>query len=338
MTYADELSMKSRQLTERFGREVRVRPSPSRHGYRSRMDFVCAMDRIGLRQRGASTQVVELEVCHLLPVRAWEAVRRAREAVRRAGLTFYSYRRHEGRLRYVSVRAAPVDGGVMLILLTHGREPSIAPLLDELAGAADSVVWASTDRRADINLGDIVDVRGSGWIEERIAELRLRFGPNSFFQANTPLAGELAQFVADRCEGRTTDLFCGVGLMALAAARRAEHVVGIELVEEAIRFADVNARLNGVGNARFFVGDARRFIEEHRCDVLVLDPPRAGLGPKFVRKVVRAAPPRIVYVSCNPSALAAELPGFDGYRLTELEGFDLFPMTPHVEAVAVLQR
>jgi tRNA/tmRNA/rRNA uracil-C5-methylase (TrmA/RlmC/RlmD family) len=166
---------------------------------------------------------------------------------------------------------------------------------------------------------------------------RLRFGPNSFFQGNPWQTEALYRHVAERCEGRVTDLFCGVGGFSVFAAAKAASLVGIDNNAESIDFARHNAAANGVA-AKFYIGDSGRFVEDMNTDTLILDPTRAGLGPKFVRKVVRAKPERIVYVSCNPKALAEELPGFEGYRIEEMTGFDLFPRTPHVETVALLSR
>lgn len=336
--YADEVRSKEEKLAEILGRPVHVRPSPHEFHYRSRMDFVYAWGKLGLRKKGDPQGVEEIETCLLIPPRALEALRKIREWIRELKIPPYSYVAHKGYLRYVTVREAPVSGELMLILLTNGTDPLARDLLDRSAALAESAVWASTDQPADVNYGTIVEWKGRPWIEERIGNLRLRFGANSFFQSNPWLTEEIYGFVAQRVEGRTTDLYCGVGGIALSAASRAPEIVGIELNREAVGFADENARRNDVRNAHFYVGDARLFLDTHRCDTLIVDPPRSGLGPKIVRKILRAAPRRVIYVSCNPKSLAAEIPGFNGYRLTELEAFDLFPKTPHVETVAIFDR
>jgi 23S rRNA (uracil-5-)-methyltransferase RumA len=333
--YKEEVARKEAALAAALGRAVAVAPSPRELHYRTRMDYVFAWNKLGLRKRGDPRGVLDLEECLLVSPEAWALVLRAKEAAKRLGLRSYLYTAGVGYLRYITVREAPVSGERMLILLTNGKEPLVRPLLDEAEGWADSVVWASTERRADVSTGDVVEVRGRGWIEERIGSLRLRFGPNSFFQANPWQTERLYAHVAERATGDVLDLFCGVGGFALAAAPRAASVAGVDVVEEAIGFARANADLNGI-RARFEAGDAAGFLGA--CDTVIVDPPRGGLGGRAIHSIVRAAPARVLYVSCNAKALATELPMFSGYEATELAGFDLFPRTPHVEVVATLDR
>jgi len=338
LPYAEEVSRKEQALLETLGRPVAVVPSPRDLFYRTRMDYVYAWGKLGLRKRGDPKGVLDLEECLLVGPKAWEAVAKAKEAVKRLGIRSYSYVAKKGYLRYVTVREAPVNGERMLIFLTNGRDPAVRALLDEAEAWAESVVWAATERPADVSTGEVVEVRGRPWIEERIGDVRLRFGPNSFFQANPWQTARLYAHLAERVEGAVTDLFCGVGGIALSVAGRAASTLGVDVNEEAIGFARTNAELNGITGARFEAVDAAEFLRDHRCDTLILDPPRAGLGGKAVRRIARAAPRRILYVSCNPKALAAELPQFTGYEAVELRGFDLFPRTPHVEVVATLER
>jgi tRNA (uracil-5-)-methyltransferase len=335
LPYDEEVRRKEAALAEALGREVPVVPSPRELHYRTRMDYVFAWHKLGLRKRGDPKGVLDLEECLLVSPEAWDLVQRAKAAAKRLGLKSYLYTAGVGYLRYVTVREAPRTGERMLLLLTNGREPLVRPLLDEAEAWAPSVVWAATERRADVSSGEVVEVRGRGWIEERIGDLRLRFGPDSFFQANPWQTERLYAHVAERVRGEVLDLYCGVGGFALSVAPRAANVLGVDVSEEAIGFARGNAERNGIA-ARFEVGDAPELLRA--CDTLIVDPPRAGLGSKAIHRILRAAPPRILYVSCNPKALATEMPQLLGYEATELRGFDLFPRTPHVEVVATLER
>jgi tRNA/tmRNA/rRNA uracil-C5-methylase (TrmA/RlmC/RlmD family) len=147
-------------------------------------------------------------------------------------------------------------------------------------------------------------------------------------------------WVAERARGDVLDLFCGVGGFALsvAARGRAGAVAGVDENAEAIGFARANAAANGFEHARFEAGDAAKFLDAYPHETLIVDPPRAGLGFSAVRRIVERAPPRVLYVSCNPAVLAQELQQFRGYEVEDLTGFDLFPKTPHVEVVATLAR
>jgi len=335
LPYAEEVRRKEAALAQALGRAVPVLPSPRELRYRTRMDYVFAWHKLGLRKRDDPRGVLDLEECLLVSAEAWDAVMRAKEAAKRLGLRSYAYTAHKGYLRYISVREAPVSGDRMLVFLTNGRDPAVRALLDEALAWAPAVVWAASDRPADVSAGDVVESRGRGWIEERIGGLRLRFGPNSFFQANPWQSERLYAHVAERVEGRVLDLYCGVGGFALSCAARAASVTGVDLSEEAIGFARTNAEINGI-TARFEAGDAAEFLSQ--CDTVVVDPPRGGLGGRAIQAILRAAPRRILYVSCNAKALATEMPMFAGYEATELMGFDLFPKTPHVEVVATLDR
>jgi len=334
LPYPEEVLRKEAALRELLGGDVALTPSPREFHYRTRMDYVYAWGKLGQRKLGDPGGVLDLDECLLVSPRAFETVLRVKEAIHRHDIRAYSYISKKGYLRYVTVREAPRHGELMLIFLTNGTDPGIRVLLDEAEAWAESVVWSVTERRADLSTGEVIERRGQDWIEERIGDVRYRFGPNSFFQNNPWQTEALYRHVAAEVRGTVTDLFCGVGGFALFVDGAA---VGVDSNAEGIAFARKNAELNGK-DVRFETSDAGAFLEQHTCDTLIVDPPRAGLGLKTLRQAVRAAPARILYVSCNPRALAGELPQFDGYRVTRLQGFDLFPKTHHVEVVATLDR
>ena len=179
--------------------------------------------------------------------------------------------------------------------------------------------------------------------------MRVRVSPQAFFQTNTEMAERLYGVAVEyaRLSGhdRAFDLYCGIGTIALMLAPRAGEVWGLEIVEEAVADAIANARLNEVTNARFFAGDVRLALRElvqtaGRPDLVVVDPPRAGLSQKVVRRIIEAGPRRVVYVSCNPTTLAPNAAQLTqaGYRLTRVRPVDMFPQTPHIECVALLER
>ena len=192
-------------------------------------------------------------------------------------------------------------------------------------------------------------VLGAEHLTEELCGLRFRVSHSAFFQTNTEMAERLygiaAEFAGLSGSERVFDLFCGIGTIGLSLAPRAGEVWGLESVAEAVADAENNARLNGIENARFVAADARLGIaplleRAGRPDVVVVDPPRVGLSKKIVRRVLECEAPRIVYVSCNPTTLAPNAAQLveAGYTLRRVKPVDMFPQTPHVECVAVLER
>jgi 23S rRNA (uracil1939-C5)-methyltransferase len=190
---------------------------------------------------------------------------------------------------------------------------------------------------------------GTDRLEEEIGGMRLRISSEAFFQTNTEMAGRLCELALEYVQPsgleRVYDLYCGIGTIGLMLAPRVAEVWGLEIVEAAIADAIAHARLNEVANARFFAGDVRLALRElvaqaGRPDVLVVDPPRAGLSQKVVRRIIEAAPRRIVYISCNPTTLAPNAAQLvqAGYELVRVRPVDMFPQTPHIECVAELVK
>ncbi|HTZ64958.1 MAG TPA: 23S rRNA (uracil(1939)-C(5))-methyltransferase RlmD [Solirubrobacteraceae bacterium] len=259
------------------------------------------------------------------------------------------------RLRNLVVREGRRSGPKLQVRVvsTDGELDAGAFALElsrELGEHLGGVLWTRSGSLAETTAGgDTELVWGEAELPERLGGLDLRISPEAFFQTNTEMAERLYEIVGEYAAlagwERVYDLYCGLGTIALSLAPRAGELWGIELVEPAVADAIAAAERNGVTNARFFAGDARTALPElvrraGRPDVLVVDPPRAGLSKKVVQRIVEASPRRIVYVSCNPTTLApnaAEL-GRAGWRLTRVRPVDMFPQTHHVECVALLER
>jgi 23S rRNA (uracil1939-C5)-methyltransferase len=213
-----------------------------------------------------------------------------------------------------------------------------------------SVHWAVNDRPAEVTNLPTRLLWGDPWIEEKLLGLRFRVRPNAFVQTNTEMAEVLYTLVRNAAglTGSETvyDLYCGTGTIGLALADSAESVWGVEISEESVACAIENAEVNGIGNARFFAGNVGQSLEElgelaGAPDLVVVDPPRAGLAGKALRRTGALGAPRIVYVSCNPTTLASDLAVLRdeyGYRLDRCTPVDMFPHTPHIESVSLLQR
>ena len=245
-------------------------------------------------------------------------------------------------------------GQALVVLVTApGELPDEEHFVDVLRRFPEvrSIHWAINDRPAEVTR-DLPTrlLYGEDAIEEELCALRFRVSPNAFLQTNTAMAEQLYRLVGEFAQlqgGETVyDLYCGTGTIGLTLAGKALTVWGVEASEEAVSCAIDNAALNAIGNAAFFAGDVGRSLEDLHArsgdpDVVVVDPPRAGLSGRAVRQLGKLAPERIVYVSCNPTTLAGnvkELTGEWGYRLERVRPVDMFPHTPHVEAVALLTR
>ncbi|MDQ4049835.1 MAG: 23S rRNA (uracil(1939)-C(5))-methyltransferase RlmD [Actinomycetota bacterium] len=287
---------------------------------------------------------------------ASERVDGLREAVREwcgaHGLEPYDRASRRGLLRNLVVREGRRTGHLQARLVTsEGPFPA-----DELAAAvpADSTLWTQAEGVAETTReGKTRVLDGSASLEEQleVAGERLRFGisPDAFFQTNTEMAERLYAAAIELAglsgRERVFDLYCGIGAIGLALSLRAGEVVGVDVVERAVADAIQNAKLNGIDNARFYAGDVRTAMrplleEEGSADVVVVDPPRAGLSQKVVRRVLETGARRIVYVSCNPTTLApnARQMADAGYELRTVRPVDMFPQTPHIESVALLDR
>ena len=266
---------------------------------------------------------------------------------REHGLQAWNRRDQRGLLRNLVVREGRATGELQVRLVTS---PGAIPT-DALEAAVDceGLFWTQTaDLGESTQGGTTKKLAGSKRLREHLGDLEFLISPEAFFQTNTEMAEQLygsAIELADlRGSERVFDLYCGIGTIGLSLAARAREVVGVEIVEPAVADAIDNARRNEITNARFFAGDIRLAMRElveqaGKPDVAVIDPPRAGLSQKVVRRIVEAAPKRIVYVSCNPTTLAPNAAQLveAGYELKRVRPVDMFPQTPHIECVALLE-
>ena len=304
-------------------------------------------------ERGNQAREVALAWCRREGLSAWDRGRRRGPGAPR-GERPGPAADGRPRLRNLVVREGRRTGALQVRLVTTPGELEVGALAAELHGAlGDSLsglLWSRSDSPAETTAGGETElVWGEGQLPERLGELDLLISPEAFFQTNTEMAevlyGLAREYAALEGWERVYDLYCGIGTIALTLAPRAGELWGIELVPEAVADAIAGARRNDVTKAHFFAGDTRLALRElleraGRPDVVVVDPPRAGLSKKVVHRIIEAAPRRIVYVSCNPTTLApnaAEL-GEAGWALRRVRPVDMFPQTHHVECVAVLER
>jgi 23S rRNA (uracil1939-C5)-methyltransferase len=302
----------------------------------------------GFHAPGRWDRIESVDDCLLASAAGNDARRRVLDWCRAQGLTAYDRRTHEGLLRNLVVREGRRTEQLQLRLVTSEGDLDAAGLA--AAAGADGFFWTRSAAASETTTeGETEHVAGAPALEEELAGLRLRISPHAFFQTNTEMAERLYAVAGELAalEGRERlfDLYCGIGTVGLSMASRAAQLYGLELVPEAVADAIENARANDIEHASFFAGDVRLALRElveraGRPDTLVVDPPRAGLSKKVVRRIIEAAPRRIVYISCNPTTLAPNAAQLTeaGYTLSRVRPVDLFPQTPHIECVALLER
>jgi len=362
LPYERQLKIKHAQVDDALRRIGRLSgfeleeivPAVEPWRYRNKLEYSFGTDAdgrlvCGFHAPGRWEEIVELTDCLLASEPANAARERVVEWCRAQGLSAFDRRTHEGFLRNLVVREGRRTGELQVRLVTSPGELDRAGLI-AAAQPLGGLLWTRTDSVAETTQeGETELLDGGDRLEEEIGGMRVRISSTAFFQTNTEMAERLYGLAIDYAAAtgteRVYDLYCGIGTIGLLIAPRVAEVWGLELVEEAVADAIANARLNEVENAQFFAGDVRLVLRElvqraGRPDTLVVDPPRSGLSQKVVRRIIEAGPRRIVYVSCNPTTLAPNAAQLveAGYALRRVRPVDMFPQTPHIECVALLER
>ncbi len=315
---------------------------------------------IGFHITGAFDKILPIEKCWLMDDLHNQIRNEVRDYAIKHGLSFFDLREQKGLLRDVIIRNS-ATGEWMVIFQFHydetGGEKEALPLLQYIADkflSITSLLYINNQKCNDtFGDQDIMVFKGKDHIFETMEDLKFKVGPKSFYQTNTEQAYHLYSVARDFAFSSLPpnqlpliyDLYTGTGTIANFVAKKASKVIGIEYVPEAIEDAKINSEINGIQNTLFFAGDMKdiltdEFIAEHgQPDVIITDPPRAGMHPDVVKTILRAAPQRIVYVSCNPATQARDLQDLDDqYRVVAVQPVDMFPHTPHVENVVLLEN
>ena len=325
--------------------------------YRNKMEFSFGISRegrvdLGLHIPGRFDRIFDLEACHLQSERSNRIVDWIRRFVRQRNLSAYHLHRHEGLMRFLTVREGKQTGETMVILTTSGEDLPGAGALGEALMQAfpeiKSVVHSINRRKAQVAVGDEeIVIAGRPAVQEKLGNFVFEISPSSFFQPNTLQSEQLYRRVVElidpRPEDRALDVYCGTGGISLFLSERVGQVVGIEVAESAVQDAVRNSANNGVDNCRFISGAAEQILHQLKVqgehfDVAVTDPPRPGMHLKALQALAELRPNRIVYVSCNPQVLGADLKRLQaaGYRTDYLQLVDMLPHTPHCEVLARL--
>ena len=364
MDYVCELEAKQKRVQDALERiggvnfpDLQITGSESIYGYRNKVQFpVQAQSRkpVAGFYRAGSHAVIPITNCLIQP----ESAERIRKAVlswmMQENIPAYDEKAHKGLVRHIYLRCGKVTGETLVCLVINGKtlpkKESLVKMLLAAQPELTGIVVNCNTKKSNVILGEHFEtIYGAEALEDELLGLRFRLSPAAFYQVNHDQAERLYEKAIEfaQLHGTQTalDLYCGSGTITLCLAKHAKRVIGVEIVDAAIRDAKENARRNGITNAEFFCADAgqaaAKFAEEGtKPNVIVIDPPRKGVSEDVIAAMQKMGPERIVYVSCDPATLARDVKrlGEKGYQAKKAHCFDLFPRCAHVETVVLLEK
>ena len=380
LPYEEQLAMKNEQVKKMMDEAVDgeyiwegIKPSPVRTEYRNKMEFSFGDEykdgplALGMHKRGSFHDIVNVTDCQIVDEDYRKILVCTLECAGESGLPYYHRMRHVGYFRHLLVRKAVKTGEILVDLVTVsdtaelGIDPAEAmkkiqtfkdTWLEKMTamnfdGTLVGILHTKNDSLADVVKDEGTEVLfGQDYFYEELLGLKFKITPFSFFQTNS-LGAEVLyetarEYIGDTNEKVVFDLYSGTGTIAQILAPVAKKVVGVEIVEEAVEAAKENAKLNNLDNCTFWAGDVLKVIDElgEVPDLIMLDPPRDGVNPKALMKILNFGVERLVYIACKPTSLARDLEMIQGrgYKVEKISGVDLFPGTVHVETVCLLSK
>lgn len=375
MAYADQLQMKREQIRRLLGQVLSeeelekvfegIKESPDKTCYRNKMEFTFGDEcldgpmSLGMHARGSFYDIVTTDHCQIVHEDFCKILSCVLELAKGSGAVHYHRLRHTGYFRHLLVRRAAATGEILVDLVTTTQAESaewekaleeklVQSLTDlKLTGHIAGILHTWNDSLADVVANDRTEcLYGQSYFYEELLGLRFKITPFSFFQTNSHAAEVLyetaREYVGDTNGKVLFDLYSGTGTIAQILAPVAAHVTGVEIVEEAVEAAKENAAMNGLSNCDFIAGDVLKVVDDltDKPDIIVLDPPRDGIHPKAIGKIIRFGVDCIVYISCKPTSLVRDLEVFkaNGYQVERVVCCDLFPGTFHTETVVLLSQ
>ena len=366
LSHEDQLTRKENQVKELF-EEAKItghiwkgiRPSPETYAYRNKMEFSFGDEfkegplALGMHKKGGRFDIVTVDGCHIVDSDFSKVLRHVLDYCAAAELNFYHKMSREGYLRYLVVRKSKTSGEILVNLVTttqldfNWNELAKELVELDLLGHISGFIHTTSDTLSDAVKPEGVELLyGKDFITEEVLGLKFKISPYSFFQTNTlgseVLYNTVIEMAGDIDKKTVFDLYSGTGTIAQIMSSTAKEVYGIEIVEEAVEAAVENAKLNGLDNCHFIAGDVLKKIDEleETPDLIILDPPREGIHPKAIKKIIDFGAPEIVYVSCKPSSLVRDLQVMieAGYVVKEVQCVDMFVHTNHVECVVLMSK
>ncbi|MFW5649611.1 MAG: 23S rRNA (uracil(1939)-C(5))-methyltransferase RlmD [Candidatus Alkaliphilus sp. MAG34] len=367
LSYDNELKLKEKQVLDLFDREglainySGIERSPKIQGYRNKMEYTFGDEEkdgplaLGLHSKGKFYEIANVVHCNIVDKDFTNILTVILEYFQQLNMLHYNKKTHKGFLRHLVVRKALSTEEILINIVTSSqgqldRENFVSNIIEKsgmLTGKVVGILHTVNDSLSDVVKADRLEVLyGRDYIVEEILGLKFNISPFSFFQTNTFGAEKLysivREFAGNIDDKIVFDLYSGIGTIAQIMAPMAKKVMGIEIIEEAVNKARENAKLNNLDNVEFICGDVLKVIDElkDKPDLIIIDPPREGIQPRAIRKIIDFNPEEFIYVSCNPVTLVRDLKVFIemGYKIEKMKLMDMFPRTPHVETVVLLTR
>jgi 23S rRNA (uracil-5-)-methyltransferase RumA len=365
VSYENQLKIKEAQVKELLDGVCSdykwdgIKGSPNQWGYRNKMEFSFGDEfkdgplALGMHKKGGFYDIVTVTGCKIVDEDYTKILSCVLEYCQEQGFSFYHKMSHEGYLRHLVVRRSVSTGEILVNMVTSSQNThDFMPLVDkirnlDLNGELSGFLHTMNDSLSDVVQSDKTHVLyGKDYFYEHILGLKFKISPFSFFQTNSKGAEVLYEtargYIGETKDKVIFDLYSGTGTIAQMLAPVAKKVIGVEIVEEAVEAAKVNANLNGLTNCEFIAGDVLKVIDDVKAkpDFIVLDPPRDGIHPKAIQKIINFGVDSMVYISCKPTSLARDLEVLEaaGYKMVKACAVDMFPNTVHCETVALLVR
>ncbi len=379
LPYSQQLIYKQQQVADQLTRIGHIElpemqpilGSPRERYYRNKLEFTFSTSRyltidevknreekyepipaLGFHAPGLFDKVVEIHTCYLQDEPTNTLLNTLRNYTEAHNLPYYDFKAQYGWLRNVIIRVASTGEVLINLVMHHEDEANRIGILEHILQNVPGITSLNYTLNGKMNDTiydqEVINYAGKEYIEEKLENFRFKISPKSFFQTNTYQAEALYRITRDFA-GLTGsevlyDLYCGTGSIGIFCSAGAKKVIGIEVVEDAIKDAYENAAMNGLEHCSFFAGDVEKvctdafFAEHGRPDVIITDPPRAGMTEKLINQLLKMRAPKVVYVSCNPATQARDLQLLDAaYKITRLQPVDMFPHTHHIENVALLE-
>lgn len=362
--YDIQVELKKQQVLDLFEQSsikgfefLGIEKSPEEFQYRNKMEFTFGDEKkgghltLGMHMKGKAFGIVNVESCKIVDEDFNTILNKIVTYFREMELPYYKVRSHSGYLRNLVLRKGKNTGEILInIVTTSHAEFDFSQLVEILKnsnykGQLKGIIHTINDNLSDtVKIDSAETLYGNNYIIEEIMGLKFKIYPQSFFQTNSrgteKLYGIIKDFIVDASSKTVFDLYCGTGTIAQILSPHVKKVIGIELIEEAVKSANENVKLNGIKNCTFIAGDVIHAMKtlEDKPDIIILDPPRPGIHPKAIKQIIDFNAPEIIYVSCNPKSLVNDLNTFIGfgYKLDKVKLMDMFPHTAHVESIAKL--